>query len=47
MELLTSKDKKIKNNKVQRVRLQGDLPNQANLSTGCPFHTRCSAVKGI
>lgn len=35
------------NTKVQRVRLQGDLPNPANPPTGCPFHTRCPVVKDI
>ena len=30
-----------KNNKIQQVKLSGELPSPQNLPSGCKFHTRC------
>lgn len=30
-----------KNNKIQQVKLNGELPSPQNLPSGCKFHTRC------
>ncbi|MEO4055129.1 oligopeptide/dipeptide ABC transporter ATP-binding protein [Solibacillus sp. CAU 1738] len=29
----------------ERIILDGDLPSNSNLNTGCRFHTRCPMVK--
>lgn len=36
-----------KSNKADRILLTGELPDPANLPSGCPFQTRCSHVMDI
>jgi len=45
--LLSASPEPKRENRRQRIILQGDVPNPANPPQGCPFHTRCPKVMAI
>ena len=45
--LLSAKPVADPRNKSNRIMLEGEVPNPANLPSGCPFHPRCRYAKDI